>query len=91
MFDTSALRDELQTLKGDLSRLASTTGDELFNETRTRGEALAGQVMAALDELRDTLEQREEHLEKIVSDRPVASLASAFALGIVVGLMLRKL
>jgi ElaB/YqjD/DUF883 family membrane-anchored ribosome-binding protein len=90
MFDTTALRDELQTLKGDQSRLVSATGDELFNETRSRGEALAGQIRAALDELRDTLEQREEHFEKIVSDRPIASLASAFALGIVVGLMLRK-
>jgi ElaB/YqjD/DUF883 family membrane-anchored ribosome-binding protein len=90
MFDTTALRDELQILKGDLSRLVSATGEELFNETRSHGEALAGQVKAALDELRDTLEQREEHLERIVSDRPIAALASAFALGIVVGLMIRK-
>jgi ElaB/YqjD/DUF883 family membrane-anchored ribosome-binding protein len=91
MFDTTLLRDELQTLKGDLSRLVSATGDELFNESRSRGEALAGQVKAALDELRDALEQREEHLEKIVSDRPIALLASAFAFGIAIGLMLRKL
>jgi ElaB/YqjD/DUF883 family membrane-anchored ribosome-binding protein len=90
MFDTGAFRDELQSLKVDLSRLVSATGEEFFNESRSRTEAVADQIKVALDDLRGTLEQQEDHLEKIVADRPITSLASAFALGIFVGLMLRK-
>jgi ElaB/YqjD/DUF883 family membrane-anchored ribosome-binding protein len=83
-------RDELQALKSDLSRLASTAGEELFDASRSRAEAVADQIREALDDLGGTLEQQEDHIEKLVSNRPIASLASAFALGIVVGLMLRK-
>jgi ElaB/YqjD/DUF883 family membrane-anchored ribosome-binding protein len=90
MFDTGAFRDELQSLKVDLSRLVSATGEEFLNESRSRAEALADQLKSALDDLRDALEQQEGHLENVVSDRPMTSLASAFALGVVVGLMLRK-
>jgi ElaB/YqjD/DUF883 family membrane-anchored ribosome-binding protein len=90
MFEKGTFRDELQALKADFSRLASATGDEIFDASRNRAEALAHQIKAALDDLEDTLDQQEDHLKKLVTDRPVASLASAFALGIVVGLMLRK-
>jgi ElaB/YqjD/DUF883 family membrane-anchored ribosome-binding protein len=68
----------------------SATGEELFDASKSRAEALADQVKAALNDLGDTLEQQEDHLEKLIADRPIASLASAFALGIVVGLLLRK-
>jgi len=90
MFEKSTLSDELQALKVDLSRLVSTTGEELFDASRSRAEAFADQIREALDDLGGTLEQQEDHLERIVSDRPIASLASAFALGIVIGLLLRK-
>jgi len=90
MFESGLFRDELQALKVDLSRLVSATGEELFDASKSRAEALADQVKAALDDLGDTLEQQEDHLEKLIADRPIASLASAFALGIVVGLLLRK-
>jgi ElaB/YqjD/DUF883 family membrane-anchored ribosome-binding protein len=90
MFESGPFRDELQALKVDLSRLVSATGEELFDASKSRAEALADQVKAALNDLGDTLEQQEDHLEKLVADRPIASLASAFALGIVVGLLLRK-
>jgi ElaB/YqjD/DUF883 family membrane-anchored ribosome-binding protein len=90
MFEKGELRDELQALKGDLSRLASATGENLFDASKSHAEALADQVKAALNDLGDTLEQQEDHLEKLIADRPIASLASAFALGVVVGLILRK-
>ena len=90
MFEKGALRDELQALKGDLSRLASATGENLLDTSKGHAEALADQVKTALSDLGDALEQQEDHLEKLIADRPIASLASAFALGVVVGLMLRK-
>jgi len=85
MFDTTELRDELQALKVDLSRLLNTSSEGLFEASRSRADALADQVKAALNDLGETLGDQEDHIDKIISERPVASLASAFALGVIVG------
>ena len=90
MFDSSELRDELQALKGELSRLLNTTSDEIFDASKIRAEALADQIKSALNELGETLSEQEDHIEKLISDRPITTLASAFALGVVVGFMLRR-
>jgi ElaB/YqjD/DUF883 family membrane-anchored ribosome-binding protein len=90
MFNASDLRDELQTLKGDVSRLLNTTSEGIFDTSQNRAEALADQIKAALNELGETLGEQEDHVENFISDRPVTSLASAFALGVVVGFMLRR-
>ena len=90
MFDQNELRDELQALKGDLSRLLNTTGEGIFDASKNRAEALAEQIKVALDDLGQTLSEEEGNLESIITERPIASLASAFALGVVVGLMLRR-
>ena len=90
MFDSSELRDELQALKGDVARLLNTTSEGIFDTTKSRAEALADQIKAALSDLGETLGQEEEQLGAIISDRPITTLASAFALGVVVGFMLRR-
>jgi ElaB/YqjD/DUF883 family membrane-anchored ribosome-binding protein len=90
MFDSSELRDELEALKGDVSRLLNTTSEGIFDTTRNRAETLADQIKAALNDLGETLGEQEENLESIISERPITSLASAFALGVVVGFMLRR-
>jgi ElaB/YqjD/DUF883 family membrane-anchored ribosome-binding protein len=36
------------------------------------------------------LSAEEEHVEKLIADRPIAALASAFALGVAIGFMLRR-
>jgi ElaB/YqjD/DUF883 family membrane-anchored ribosome-binding protein len=90
MFDSSELRDELESLKGDVSRLLNTAGEQIFDTGKNRAEALADQIKAALNDLGETLSEQEENLESIISERPITSLASAFALGVVVGFMLRR-
>ena len=90
MFDSSELRDELESLKGDVSRLLNTAGEDIFDTGKNRAEALADQIKAALNDLGETLSAQEENLESITSERPITSLASAFALGVVVGFMLRR-
>jgi ElaB/YqjD/DUF883 family membrane-anchored ribosome-binding protein len=80
MFDQGALRDELQSLKVDLASMLSSAGED----------ALADQIKAALADLGDILGEENGELGKLIADRPVASLASAFALGVVVGLALRR-
>jgi ElaB/YqjD/DUF883 family membrane-anchored ribosome-binding protein len=90
MFDSSDLRDELEALKGDVSRLLNTTSEGIFDTTKSRADALADQIKTALNELGETLSEQEENLESIISERPIASLASAFGLGVVVGFMMRR-
>jgi ElaB/YqjD/DUF883 family membrane-anchored ribosome-binding protein len=90
MFNSSELSDELQTLKSELSRLLNSSGDEMFGAARTRADALGHQIKAALDELGETLSEQEDHVETLIAERPIATMASAFALGVVIGFMLRR-
>jgi ElaB/YqjD/DUF883 family membrane-anchored ribosome-binding protein len=90
MFDTSDLGDELLALKGEVSQLLNTTSEGLFDASKDRAEALADRIKAALNDLSKTLGDQEDYLENFISDRPVTSLASALALGVVIGFMLRR-
>jgi ElaB/YqjD/DUF883 family membrane-anchored ribosome-binding protein len=90
MFDQGELKDELQALKGEVSRLLNNHDDEMFDAAKSRADALADQIKTALNELGETLSEQEEHVGNIVSERPITTLASAFALGVVVGFMLRR-
>jgi ElaB/YqjD/DUF883 family membrane-anchored ribosome-binding protein len=90
MFDRNDLSDELQALKSDLSRLLNTENDGIFDSSKNRAEAMADQIKAVLHDLGETLGEQEGHLDNIIADRPITSLASAFALGVVVGFMMRR-
>jgi hypothetical protein len=50
---------------------------------------LAGQVKGALSDLSELLGEQEDRLGSLLVERPIASLASACALGIAIGFMLR--
>ncbi|WP_027519254.1 hypothetical protein [Bradyrhizobium sp. WSM1417] len=90
MFDSDRMSEELRTLKVDVTRLLSTAGEEMFDSSKARAEALADQIKAALAELGETVDEEQEQLQGLITDRPITSLASAFALGVVVGFMLRR-
>ncbi|MCA1365321.1 hypothetical protein I6F14_33845 [Bradyrhizobium sp. IC3069] len=90
MFDSDRMSEELRTLKVDVTHLLSTAGEEMFESSKARTDALADQIRAALAELGETVEQERETLQGLVAERPITSLASAFALGVVVGFMLRR-
>ena len=90
MFDSDRMSDELRALKVDVTRLLNTAGEEIYGGANDRAEALADQIRAALAELGETVEEEQEQLQGLVADRPITSLASAFALGVVVGFMLRR-
>lgn len=91
MLTSTELHDELLALKADAVRLLGTAGDEMLKASRQRADNLAEQLKSALDELGQNLGQEEEKLEKLVAERPVAALACAFAVGIIVGVALRRL
>lgn len=90
MFKSGELGDELQALKSEMSRLLNTPVDDMFDAARDRNEALTGQIKDALNELAETLGEEEEQVEKLIAERPIAALASAFALGVAIGFMLRR-
>jgi ElaB/YqjD/DUF883 family membrane-anchored ribosome-binding protein len=90
MIRSSELGNELQALKSEMSRLLGTPGDAIFDATRSRREALAEQIKDTLNELGATLSAEEEHVERLIAERPIAALASAFVLGIAIGFMLGR-
>jgi ElaB/YqjD/DUF883 family membrane-anchored ribosome-binding protein len=90
MFGSGDLGDELQALKSEMSRLLPVSADDMLGAAKSESEALIGQIKAALGELGETLGHEEVHVEKLVAERPIAALASAFALGIAIGYMLRR-
>jgi len=90
MFDQSALLDELQALKKDVSRVLHTAAEGAFDSSKSQADALADQIKTTLKDLGETLSQEEEQLARLIADRPVASLAFAFALGVVVGILMRR-
>ncbi len=90
MFKSSELGDELMALKSEMSRLLGVNADDMLETARNNSEALAEQIKAALSDLGDSLSEEEEHVERLVAERPIMAIASAFALGIAVGFMLRR-
>jgi ElaB/YqjD/DUF883 family membrane-anchored ribosome-binding protein len=91
MVTTSEFRDELLALKADAARLLGTAGDEMLKASRERADELAGQLNSALEELGQNLALEEQQIERLVRERPIATLACAFAVGMVVGLALRRM
>jgi len=90
MFGQGALSDELLALRDDLSRLIHTGAESVYDSSKGQAEALAEQLKATLTELGETMSQEESELAKLVSARPMTSLISAFALGIVVGILVKR-
>lgn len=90
MFKSGELGDELLALKSEMSRLLSMPADDMLGAAREKSEALAEQVKATLSELGETLSEEEEHVEKLIAERPIAALVSAFALGVAIGFLLRR-
>ena len=88
---STELRDELLALKADAARLLGTAGDEMLKASRERADNFTEQLKSVLDELGQNLGQEEKQLEKLVIERPIAALACAFAVGIVVGFALRRI
>jgi ElaB/YqjD/DUF883 family membrane-anchored ribosome-binding protein len=90
MFDSDRMSEELRTLKVDVTRLLNTAGEEMYDSSKDRAEDLTDQIKSALAELGETIGDEQEQLQNLIAERPITSLASAFALGVVVGFMLRR-
>lgn len=90
MLQTHDIKSELQSLKDDISRVIGDRSERIAGASRETFEDMSKQLKSALEELGQTLAHEESHMEQVVAERPITSLASAFALGVVVGFMLRR-
>lgn len=90
MFNSSELSNELQALKSEVARLLGSSGDGTLAAARDRADDLAEQINTALNELGETLSEQEDHVEALVAKHPVATMASALVVGIVIGFLLRR-
>ena len=90
MLNSAGLSEELRTLKDEVSRLLGAKGGDRDSGATKRADVLADQIKAALNELSETLGEQGSHAEKLITDRPITTLASAFALGVVVGFTIRR-
>jgi ElaB/YqjD/DUF883 family membrane-anchored ribosome-binding protein len=87
---SSELRDELHALKRDIARALNATNERIIGASKSSVDELAEQIKTTLTDLGQVLSQEEQQVENLIADRPIAALASAFALGVVVGVMLRR-
>ncbi|WP_065756129.1 hypothetical protein [Bradyrhizobium paxllaeri] len=90
MFKSGSFGDELLTLKDEMSRFLNMPADDMLGAAKGHVEALGEQLKDLLSEFGETLSEGEEHIETLIAERPIAALASAFALGLVTGFMLRR-
>src|ERR1700756_5615704 len=70
MLGPNTLRDELQALKVDLSRLLDTSAENILDQSKNQAEAIADQIKAALSDLGEVLSDEEAQFVRIVSQRP---------------------
>ena len=68
----------------------SSTSSSAAISLRTACRRVMLSAKAALCELGETLSEQEDHVETLIAERPIATMASAFALGVVIGFMLRR-
>jgi hypothetical protein len=80
----------LLALKSEMSRLLICLPTTCLTPRGTDPKRSPTQIKATLSELGETLSEEEEHVERLIAERPIAALASAFALGIAIGFMLRR-
>jgi len=88
--NTGKLRAELQQLHKEVTSALAGSGEQVLESSRATAEELSRQLRAALGDLGHNLSEQERRAERIVSDRPLMALGSALAIGVAIGLALRR-
>jgi ElaB/YqjD/DUF883 family membrane-anchored ribosome-binding protein len=81
---------ELEILKRDLSRTIDGARTRFADASKARVDETAAQIKSAIGDLGEVLAAEEQQIEGLVAQRPLAALASAFAVGLLVGALLRR-
>lgn len=84
------ITDELHALKRDAGRLLNSGAEEWRRTSSEKAHILAADVKTFLTDVRDALTLEEAEVERAFAGRAVPALATAFAVGIAVGWLLRR-
>lgn len=84
------LTEELQQLHKEITSALAGSGEQVLESSRVAIEDLSKQLRAALGDVSQDLIQQERRAEQAISDRPLVALGSALAIGIAIGLVLRR-
>jgi hypothetical protein len=82
--------DELHALKAETTHLIGTRAEQMREASSQKAKDIAGDVKAFLSDFRDAIALEEEEIERVFAGRAAAALATALALGIVIGWAMRK-
>jgi phenylalanyl-tRNA synthetase beta subunit len=81
---------ELHVLKGEATRLLDAGKEEWRQASSHKAKDIAADVKAFLSDFRDSIVLEDHEIERVFAGRAAAALASALALGIVIGWVLRR-
>ena len=84
------IRDELHALRAEAGRLLGVRAEELREASSQKAKELAADVKTLLSDFRDALALQEEEIERAFAGRAATALATALAVGIVIGWAMRK-
>ena len=84
------ITDELHALKREAGHILKTSAEEWHQISREKANTLAADVKTMLTDLRDALALDEAEVERAFAGRAVPALATALAVGIAIGWLLRR-
>ena len=87
---THRLGEELDTLRVDLTRLVDENAAAAMSASREKIDEAAKMLGGVMDEIEQLVAREEEHIEDLISSRPVMSVAAAFLAGVALGYVLRR-
>ena len=82
--------EELHALKREVSHTLKAGAEEWRTISRESAHSLSGELKTFLTDLRDTLALDEAEIEKAFAGRAIPALATALAVGIAIGFVLRR-
>jgi hypothetical protein len=86
----SRLGEELAALKDELSKTVDEHATEAVAASREKLEELATTVGSLLEEIEQAVSREEQHVEELISSRPILSVAAAFLAGLALGYVARR-
>ncbi len=90
MLVTHDIRDELLTLKAEAAQLRGACPEELREPSGQKAQEIAAEVKNFLSDFRDAIVLEEEEIARAFAGRAATALATALALGIVIGWAMRR-
>jgi ElaB/YqjD/DUF883 family membrane-anchored ribosome-binding protein len=87
---THRLGEELDSLRNELGRLVDESAAAAVSASRDKIDEAAKLLGGVMDEIEQLVAREEEHIETLISSRPVMSVAAAFLAGVALGYVLRR-